>query len=203
MKPAFFFCTMSIAFALLVSPSGAEDKAGPKDNMPPDGFTALFNGKDISNWKDADKQADSWKVQDGILIYTGKGGKNLTTAKDYKDFELWVDWKIGKGGDSGIYVRGAPQIQIWDNKEGSGGLWNNAGGAPGKVPLVVADKPVGEWNTFYIKMIGPKVTVKLNDKLVVDNADMLGGKVKPEGTIELQIHGNPLAFKNVYVKELK
>jgi hypothetical protein len=203
MKPVFFFSTLSFAFALLVAPSSAQDKAGPKDNMPPDGFTALFNGKDISNWKDADKQADSWKVQDGILNYTGKGGKNLTTAKDYKDFELWADWKIGKGGDSGIYVRGAPQIQIWDNKEGSGGLWNNPAGSPGKVPLVVADKPVGEWNTFYIKMIGPKVTVKLNDKLVVDNADMLGGKVKPEGTIELQIHGNPLAFKNVYVKELK
>lgn len=203
MKPVFFFSTLSITFALLVAPGSAQDKAGPKDNMPPDGFTALFNGKDISNWKDADKQADSWKVQDGILHYTGKGGKNLTTAQNYKDFELWVDWKIGKGGDSGIYVRGAPQIQIWDNKEGSGGLWNNPGGSPGKVPLVVADKPVGEWNTFYVKMIGPKVTVKLNDKLVVDNADMLGGKVKPEGTIELQIHGNPLAFKNVYIKELK
>lgn len=203
MKPAFFFSVLLTAVALLVAPSGAQEKAGPKDNKPPDGFTALFNGKDISNWKDADKQADSWKVQDGIINYTGKGGKNLTTAKDYKDFELWVDWKIGKGGDSGIYVRGAPQIQIWDNKEGSGGLWNNKGGSPGKVPLVVADKPVGEWNTFYVKMIGPKVTVKLNDKLVVDNADMLDGKVKPEGTIELQVHGNPLFFKNVYVKELK
>jgi hypothetical protein len=264
----------ALAAILLVGArsSGADEKAGPKDNMPPAGFTALFNGKDISNWKDADKQADSWKVQDGILHYTGKGGKNLATAKNYKNFEMWVDWKINKGGDSGIYLRGYPQVQIWDNKEGSGGLWNNPmphrltkslldkmgkdakdpvpatittkleklvteqyksqgaltkeindllgaedakkftpvilryadknGKANGKEPLLVMDKPIGEWNTFWIKMVGTKVTVKFNDKLVVDQQDMLEGKIKPEGPLELQIHGGPLWFKNIYVKEL-
>ncbi|MGE3807879.1 MAG: DUF1080 domain-containing protein, partial [Gemmataceae bacterium] len=118
---------------------------------PPAGFTALFNGKDLTGWKDAEKQAASWQAKDGIIYYTGKGGSNLKTDKNYKDFELYVDWKINKGGDSGIYLRGRPQVQIWDNKEGSGGLWNNPGGAPGKVPLVVADNKPGEWNTFYIK----------------------------------------------------
>jgi hypothetical protein len=169
---------------------------------PPPGFVSLFNGKDLSAWKDGDKQT-AWVVQDGTIHYTGKGGKNLATAKAYKDFELYVDWKITPKGDSGIYLRGRPQVQIWDNKEGSGGLWNNPGGSPGKVPLVVADNPPGEWNTFYIKMVGSKVTVKLNDKLVVDNADMLGGKVPPEGTIELQVHGSPLWFRNIFIKELE
>jgi len=115
---------------------------------------------------------------------------------------MWVDWKITKGGDSGIYLRGQPQVQIWDNKEGSGGLWNNPKGAPGKEPLVVADHKPGEWNTFYIKMVGTKVTVKLNGKLVVDDAVMLQGKIPATGPIELQVHGTPLWFKNVFVKEL-
>lgn len=162
----------------------------------------LFNGKDLTGWANAEKQADFWKVADGVLHYVGKGGGNLKTAKNYKDFEFYCDWKITKGGDSGIYLRGRPQVQIWDNKEGSGGLWNNAKGSPGKEPLTVADNKPGEWNTFWIKMVGTKVWVKLNDKPVVDGADMLGGKVPPEGPIELQIHGSPLWFRNVFVKEL-
>ena len=81
----------------------------------------------------------------------------------------------------GIYLRATPQIQIWDSTKeggkwnlgadkGSGGLWNNSAGAPGKDPLVLADKPFGEWNHFRILMVGERVTVYLNDKLVVDHA---------------------------------
>jgi 3-keto-disaccharide hydrolase len=192
--------TVVLLLGLSVPTLAADKKAGPKS--PPPGFTALFNGKDLSGWKNPEMQAQSWKVQDGALHYTGKGGRNLATAKNYKDFELWVDWKINKGGDSGIYLRGKPQVQIWDNKEGSGGLWNNPKGAPGKEPSVVADHKPGEWNTFYIKMVGDKVTVKLNGKTVVNNAVMLAGKVPPEGSIELQVHGNPLWFRNVFVREI-
>src|SRR5690349_5715656 len=72
----------------------AEEKKDSGLRKVPEGFKPLFNEKDLAGWKDADKQAESWKVQDGILNYTGKGGKNLATAKNYKDFELWVDWKI-------------------------------------------------------------------------------------------------------------
>ena len=79
----------------------------------PEGFKPLFNEKDLTGWKDSDKQSEFWKPQDGVLSYLGKGGKNLATARNYKDFELWVDWKITKGGDSGIYLRGRPQVQIW------------------------------------------------------------------------------------------
>jgi hypothetical protein len=203
------------------------------DNTPPEGFKALFNGKDLSGWKglvadppkrakmsaeelaEAQKKADErmnahWKVQDGVLVFDGKGD-NLCTIKDYGDFEMYVDWKIEKAGDSGIYVRGAPQIQIWDAapdngaQVGSGGLYNNQKN-PSK-PLVKADRPVGEWNTFYIKMVGDKVTVKLNDVLVVDNVVLENfwerdKPIYPTGSIELQNHGNTLYFKNIYVKEL-
>ena len=112
------------------------DKAGRSDNKPPEGFTALFNGKDLTNWQgaidfgkrqklgeaeraEAQKKADSailphWTVEDGVLVNDGKGG-NLASAKDYGNFELYVDWKIEPRGDSGIYLRGNPQVQIWDS----------------------------------------------------------------------------------------
>jgi hypothetical protein len=204
------------------------------DNTPPEGFTALFNGKDLTGWKGLLKETNdnpanraklspeelkktqaeadelmrtTWKVEDGVLVYDGKG-RSLCTAKDYGDFEMYVDWKIGPGGDSGIYLRGSPQVQIWDPKQtgvGSGALYNNQKN-PSK-PLKVADKPIGEWNTFYIKMVGDKVTVKLNGELVVDNVTMENywerdKPIYPTGQIELQHHSSPLWFKNIYLREL-
>lgn len=207
-------------------------------NQPPEGFTALFNGKDLSGWKGllkgeyekpykratltADERAKlqqeadedmraHWKAVDGVLTFDGKG-RSLCTIKDYGDFEMLVDWKILKGGDSGIYLRGSPQVQIWDiaNKGvgaevGSGGLYNNQKN-PSK-PSKVADKPVGEWNTFRIIMIGPRVTVMLNDELVVDNVIMENywerdKPIYPIGQIELQNHGNFLYFRNIYIREI-
>lgn len=203
------------------------------NNTPPEGFTALFNGKDLSGWKGLvgnpktraqmsaseleaeQKKADEnmrahWSVQDGVLVFDG-GGQNLCTAKDYGDFELYVDWKIMPKGDSGIYLRGSPQVQIWDpgdgerNAVGSGGLFNNQ--KHRSTPLVVADNPIGQWNTFYIKMVGEKVTIKLNGKLVADEVvlENYWERDKPiysTGAIELQNHGNTLYFKNIYVREI-
>ncbi len=216
-----------------------DEKAGPNDNKPPEGFTALFNGTDLTNWQGlvpinvraklspeelAAKQKEAnetflphWTVQNGIIVYDGKGN-NLQTMKDYGNFELYVDWKIPPKGDSGIYLRGNPQVQIWesdtladnlaeDRGKGSGGLWNNPKGSKGQKPLVKADNPTGEWNTFHIIMIGDKVTVFLNDKKVVDDAPLANywdkGKPLPAtGPIELQHHGDKLWFKNIYIKEL-
>lgn len=216
---------------LLISTVSAEEAA--KLNVPPEGFTALFNGKDLSGWKglvgnpksraamtaeqlaEAQTKADAdmnahWKAVDGVLVFDGKG-QNLCTAKDYADFELYCDWKIEPKGDSGIYLRGSPQVQIWDpgdearNAAGSGGLFNNQKNP--SQPLVKADKPIGEWNTFYIKMVGEKVTVKLNGQTVVDNTvlENYWERDKPiysTGAIELQNHGNTLYFRNIFVREL-
>ena len=201
-----------------------------EDIAPPPGFSLLFNGRDLAGWKGlvgnpksrakmkpegfatAQAKADdtmckTWQIKDGALEYSGKG-RSLCTAKDYADFEMYVDWKIPSGGDSGIYLRGTPQVQIWDPKrhpEGSGGLYNNKKNP--RRPLVCADNPIGEWNTFYIKMVGERVTVKLNGKLVVDNVVMenyweRSKPIYPTGQIELQHHGSKLWFKNIYIKEL-
>ena len=189
---------------------------GCKDqNSPPPGFTALFNGNDLSGWygwgtqdpTDLEKMTPEeraaykkksiegglldakgndkgdhvnahWKVEKGELVNDGKG-LYLTTDKDYGDFELLVDYKMLPLGDSGIYLRGIPQVQIWDFTEeskfklgadkGSGGLWNNKG-EEGKYPTKLMDKPFGEWNSFRIKMIGERVTVTFNGEVVVKNA---------------------------------
>ena len=187
-----------LVVVLLVSglaPAAGQDKAGPKDNVPPEGFTALFNGKDLAGWAANDKTKDNWKVVDGIIAYTGKE-KNLKTEKQYKNFVMHVDWKIAKGGDSGIYLRGKPQVQIWDNPEGSGGLYNDS-----NKPTKKADKPIGEWNHFEITLEkGDLVTVILNGEKVVDKFKMKN--LPPMGPLELQHHGDPLWFKNIYVKEL-
>jgi hypothetical protein len=220
---------MSIGLGMLVC-AGTADLSPAADNTPPEGFVALFNGKDLGGWKGlvgnpktraamsaeqlatAQEKADQamrahWQVVDGALVFDGKGN-SLCTAKDYGDFEMLVDWKILPAGDSGIYLRGSPQVQIWDpgsHAEGSGGLYNNKI-HPSK-PTKCADRPIGQWNTFRIKMIGEKVTVWLNGELVVDDVVMENywERDKPiyaTGQIELQNHGNTLYFKNIYIREI-
>jgi hypothetical protein len=207
---------------------------------PPAGFTALFNGKDLGGWrggdtfdhrkwlampeaertaKNAEWTADMkkhWSVEKGELVNDGNG-KYATTEKDYGDFELLLEYKTVAKADSGIYLRGVPQVQIWDYTEtakfpigadkGSGGLWNNSPGAPGKDPLELADKPFGQWNKFRIVMVGARVSVWLNDKQVVDHALLENyydrkTPVPVKGPIQLQTHGGEIRWRNVFLREI-
>ena len=206
-------------------------------NLKVDDWEPLFNGKDLTGWRalvgnpetrkgmtpeqvdaEAAKLADSvkkhWWVENGEIVTDGKG-ENLCTARYYGDFEMMVDWKILPNGDSGIYLRGCPQVQIWDptNREqwkhgsdrGSGGLWNNT--KSGRIPMVKADKPAGEWNAMRIRMKGDKASIWLNDQLVVDEAilENYWAREKPiqaAEQIELQAHGNEVRFRNLRIREL-
>jgi Domain of Unknown Function (DUF1080) len=220
-------CRSLILICLVALCASAGRAAETPDNQPPAGFQALFNGKDLTGWKglvadpprrarmsvaelaEAQAQVDRqmhehWTVVDGVLTYDGKG-TNLCTSREYGDFELLVDWKILPGGDSGIYLRGTPQVQIWDRPEGSGGLYNNEKN-PSR-PTRKADRPAGEWNHFRILMIGDKVTVDLNGERVVDSVTMENywqrdKPISAKGSIELQHHGDRLYFKNIYVREI-
>ena len=205
------------------------------NNVAPDGFTKLFNGKDLENWKGlvesppkrakmspgelAQKQAVAdqkmrahWKAEDGVLVFDGKGDA-LCTARDFANFEMLVDWKIEARGDSGIYLRGSPQVQIWEKNspgqfnppDGSGGLYNNQKNS--RHPLKFADHFVGDWNRFRIVMVGEKVHVFLNGELVVNDTTLENywERDKPiyaSGQIELQNHSSPLYFRNIYVREI-
>jgi hypothetical protein len=157
-----------------------------------------------------------WYVENGELVNDGFGDY-ATTEKDYGDFELFVEYKTVPKADSGIYLRGVPQVQIWDHTDqsqfangsdkGSGGLWNNSKGAPGKDPLVIADKPFGQWNKFRILMVGARVSVWLNGKLVVDHANMENyydrkTPVPTKGPIQLQTHGGEIRWRNVRLREI-
>lgn len=201
-----------------------------------DGFVPLFDGKTLKGWKglvgnpitrskmskselrkaqkEANKEAAaSWVVENGELIFTGTGN-NLCTKKLYGDFEMLVDWKLypGKEPDAGIYLRGTPQVQIWDTARvnvgaqvGSGGLYNNKVNPSN--PLKVADLPIGTWNTFRIIIIGERVTVYLNGELVTNNVilENYWDRTLPiftEEQIELQAHGSKVAYRNIYIREI-
>ena len=162
--------------------------------------------------KKADAQRDAhWSVRSGNLFFDGfKGGYSLATVKDLKDFEIWADWRIMSiQGDSGLYLRGAPQVQVWDAHNqwgiGSGGLYNNQKN-PDKA-LKVADRQVGDWNRFHVIMKGEKVTVWLNGVLVVDNVTLenywdRAKAIFPVEQLELQCHGDPIEWRNIFIKEL-
>lgn len=173
--------------------------------------------------REAKREADMvefkkhWHVEDGVLINDGKG-PYATTNEEFGDIELLLEYKTVALADSGIYLRANPQVQIWDYTEeggkwdigadkGSGGLWNNSKGAPGKDPLVLADRPFGEWNSVRIIQVGDRTTVYLNDKLVVDHAVMenfwdRANPLWPTGPIQLQTHGGEIQWRNIFLREI-
>jgi hypothetical protein len=234
------------AAAAAIAAIGTATAMGPvtaqPDSSGDSGFVTLFNGKDLTGWhglatmdprkfeamsaeakakaleKGAEDVKKHWRVEDGILVNDGQGAY-LTADKDYGDVELKVDFKIGPLGDSGVYLRGNPQVQIWDftetaktslgadKRKGSGALWNNSPGAAGKDPLVVADKPIGEWNSLRIIQVGERTTVYLNDKPVVDHArwENFWDRKQPivaRGPIQLQTHNHKIEWRNIAVREI-
>ena len=169
--------------------------------------------------KQKEEFSKTWKVEAGELV-NGGDGPYATSAEEFGDIELLIEYKTVAKADSGIYLRGTPQVQIWDINQpslekapdrnpnrGSGGLFNNTAKSKGRDPLVVADKPFGEWNSFRIKQVGAQTWVWLNDKLVVDNATMenFWDRKMPlpaKGPIMLQTHGGEIRWRNIFVRNI-
>ncbi len=237
-----WFCRLAATVAGLLLLTGCQSSSGRAGagNQPPPGFTALFNGTNLAGWWGAATEdprqylalppaefqckhdaslADiqkHWRVENGELVNDGHG-LFLTTDKNYGDFELLVDYRTVPLADSGIYLRGCPQVQIWDSTErdnfklgadkGSGGLWNNSPGAPGKDPLVKADRPFGEWNHFRIVMVGARVWVWLNGQQTVNGATLENDYNRqlpppPRGPIQLQTHGGEIRWRHLFIREI-
>ena len=211
--------------------------AGRED--APAGFTSMFNGKDFSGWKGvttegkfnlpnvrreaspekrremqakADKlMKEHWHIRDGALFFDGlPGGYSLATDKEYRNFEMIADWRLLRVyGDSGFYLRGMPQVQIWDPRTwgglGSGGIYNNRKALSNATSC--EDRPIGDWNRCRMRLVDNKVTVWLNGVKVVDNETYEncrteGAPIPAIDQIELQCHGDPVEFRNLFIKEL-
>lgn len=213
---------------------------GASEPKPPEGFRALFNGQNLDGWyglnphaavklsgeqkeanlkKQRDEFSNHWSVDSGELVNNGTG-PYATTAEEFGDFELRIEYKTVAGADSGIYLRGNPQVQIWDKHQpfdpknpnrkphqGSGGLFNNTPNTLGRDPIMVADQPFGQWNSMIIRMIGGRTWVTLNTRLVVEGAVMenfwdRSQPVAARGPIMLQTHGGEIRWRNIYVREI-
>jgi hypothetical protein len=236
LPPAPRVATLAVALLPALAVPAAAD--GPK---PPPGFTALFNGNDLTGWhgmphfdpykldalpeaersaqiaKWTDEAKQHWRVENGELVNDGKG-PYLTTDREFGDVELLIEYRTVPKADSGIYLRATPQVQIWDTTKeggkwargadkGSGGLFNNSPGAPGRDPLVHADRPFGEWNSFRITQVGERVTVAFNGKLVVDHARLENfwnrkPPLRRKGPIQLQTHDGEIRWRNMFVREI-
>ena len=223
-----------LAGALSCSASGDEVDDAPMPAGPPEGFVDLLPQGSLAYWQGrfanplvenrilqrrrrrlqwlADRDMTvHWEFCKGELAYDGRG-KIIRTVKEYRDFELYLDWKLAAGGVGVVYLRSTPAVKMWDTslkrlgaEVGSGGLYYNRSGA--SKPLVKADRAVGEWNRFRIKIVGDQVTVWLNDQLVVENQVLenhwvRGAPVFPQGHIELEGSRCAIQFRNIYVREL-
>ena len=226
------------AFALLfAAPLWSTSAADP---APPKGFRAIFNGSDLAGWYGWNPHAsarlegekreanlkqqraefpDHWRVENGELV-NGGTGPYATTEEEFGDFELLIEYQTVAGADSGIYLRGQPQVQIWDSNQvfdpkkpdrrphlGSGGLFNNTPKTLGRDPIARVDRPFGQWNTFRIKQIGARTWVTLNDRLVVEGAafEPFFDKSKPypeRGPVMLQTHGGEIRWRNIFVRDI-
>lgn len=216
MRHALSALALSAALAL-----GSEDARAPS---PPEGFKALFDGKSLDGWKFHGGKKDTWAVDSKAgTFYTAKGGGGwLMTEKEYGNFELRAEFKVPKGGNSGVALRapmkGDPayqgmEIQILDDPSYKGlQKWQATGSIYGVVAASsVPTKPVGEWNQYRIVCKGRRVTVELNGTKVVDadlddhkekHAKAHPGILRDKGHVGFQEHGGKVEFRNVFIKEL-
>ncbi len=215
---------------LLLAPFAAIGDEAPSADAPSgdEGFTPIFNGKDLDDWQGLNGSTDSYYVKDGMLICKAHGKEHIFTKKKFSDFILRFDFKLEPGGNNGVGIRTqvhrAPhiygmEIQVLDDdapKHEDIKPWQHHGSIYGVVPAKTGHtRPAGEWNTEEILCQGSHVRVTLNGTVIVDaDLDKIklptpDGKDHPgmkytEGHISLHAHGNgqEVYFKNLRVKEL-
>lgn len=207
---------LTLPALLLLSHTRADD---PK---PPEGFTSLFNGTDLTGWKATGKM-DVWGAEKGVIYVDKGGGGWLLTEKEFGDFELRVEYKMSKGANSGVALRtpreGDPayvgmEIQLIDDEGWPGKLadYQHTGSIYDVVPAgKLNNKPVGEWNAMRIVCKGPKVSIEVNGTQVVDanledhkekKAARHPGITREKGHVGFQSYNTRVEFRNVYIKPL-
>ena len=190
------------------APDLGQVKFGPPIN--------LFNGKDLTGWRLTDPAAvNGWSAKDGLLVNNpvqeeGKPHKNygnLRTDREFEDFNLKLEVLVGKGQNSGVYLRGIYEVQVSDTF-GRGPDFHNMGAIYSRIkPMVAAEKPAGEWQTLDMTLVDRHVTVELNGKRIIDNQPVMGctggalwSDVSKPGPIYLQGDHTGIAYRNVVLK---
>lgn len=196
-------------------------------NGPPSDAIVLFDGKDMSAWRDS----DAWKVRDG---YVTAGGHDIDTKQSFGDCQLHVEWaepkKVsghGQGrGNSGVFMMANYEIQVLDSYDNDT-YYDGQCAAIYKQhpPMVNACRKPGQWQTYDIIWEGPRfdkqgkllkpayVTVLQNGVVVQNHFQLVGGTsyvekphyvAHPEKMpLRLQFHGNPVRFRNIWIREIK
>ena len=177
-----------------------------------EGWKPLFNGKDLEGWQNARKPKDEtkWSVVSGAMTNVAHGN-DIATVEKFKDFELKLQYKTVKGGNSGVYLRGRVEIQVLDSfakkrvgKGDDGAIYDQF------PPKVNASKPVGKWNSLNVTYKGDKVTAKLNGKVIHDNQQVvkvtggaLSGEVNAAGPLMLQGDHGKVWYRKIMIRPIK
>lgn len=214
-------CRLWSCVALLLS-LGVSASAADLNTLSADekqaGFELLFDGKGFDGWE----QKGNWKIEDGAIARSDKGGGLTFKTKPIPDnFELRFDWKVGKGCNSGIYYRpGQYEYQILDNAVHADGRNPRTSAASlyfCMAPSKDATKPVGEWNTGRIVCVGSVIQHWLNGEKVLDfdytdakwswEVELLrvrGADLSKRGAmLNLQDHGDPVSYRNLKLRTAK
>ncbi len=196
------------AFALAITATAAFAADDEKD------FKPLFNGKDTAGWHLRNPGGhNSWTVDGGVLkntVRTGEHGTDLVSDAKFWNFTVRYEYQVPDGSNSGFYLRGRHEIQIFGDyasgkpsKSGNGAIYNL------KEPSEFASKPAGEWQTVEATMINNVITVILNGKKIHDGVESNAGtgsqlddKVKEPGAFFLQGDHGTVLFRNIRIKEL-
>ncbi len=183
--------------------------AGEADFRPGEGWLPLFNGKDLAGWKNVGRYKSEWRAEDGVLANPVESD-NLYTEKEFENFALHVEFKLPKGGNSGVFLRGCKEVQVLDSFGKAKLEEDDCGGIFGKLaPAVNACKPPGEWNALDVTIVGRTITVVLNGKTTVDGQvvnGVTGGQINDDedkpGPLMLQGDHSAVWYRNLWIKPL-
>ena len=182
------------------------------------GPVALLNGQDLAGWRLVDPQmANGWRMESGILAndpvqVEGQPRKrygNLRTEREFEDFNLQLEVRVPRKSNSGVYLRGLYEVQVFDSF-GKPLDSHNMGAIYSRItPSSSAEKPAGEWQTYDITLCDRHITVILNGKTIIDNQPVLGctggaltsDEFKP-GPLYLQGDHTAVSYRNIVLKPI-
>lgn len=204
---------------------------GKNPGDPPSDAKIIFDGKDLSQWASLDGSAAKWEVKDGAFTVV-KGTGDIKTKGTFGDMQLHIEWRapsviVGEGqgrGNSGIFLQDRYELQVLDSYE-SVTYSNGQAGSIYKqlIPLANATLKPGEWQTYDVvytaprfgdngRMISPAKITVLHNGVLIQNDALIWGPTEYKGlpvyqphgkaSIKLQDHGNPVSYRNIWVREL-